>query len=82
MKKNRERVKPADADGLDPFFSVKAIAWAWDCSPQLVRRIFEKVPGVLRIPGPDRGGRKYHTIRIPRSIYGAAVSKMRREGRL
>jgi hypothetical protein len=51
-------------------YSVAQIAELWGLSPDAVRKIFEREPGVLVIgnDGSTRGKRGYHTLRIPESV--------------
>ena len=50
-------------------YSVPEIAETWNLSPDVVRKLFEREPGVL-ILGNDggRGKRGYHTLRVPESV--------------
>lgn len=58
----------ADLTDLEPHFTVEAIAEQLSLSPEMVRRMFEHVPGVVRIVRHQRGKRRYITIRVPRSV--------------
>jgi hypothetical protein len=50
-------------------FSVAEIAATWNLSREVIRRIFEKEPGVLVIGNDStRCKRGYHTLRIPESV--------------
>ncbi len=50
-------------------YSVLEIAETWNLSPEVIRRIFEKEPGVLVIGNDStRSRRGYHTLRIPESV--------------
>ena len=50
-------------------YSVPEVAEAWNLSRAVVRKLFEREPGVL-VLGNDggRGKRGYHTLRIPESV--------------
>jgi len=50
-------------------YSVPEVAEAWNLSRDVVRKLFEREPGVL-VLGNDggRGKRGYHTLRIPESV--------------
>ena len=50
-------------------YSVAEIAEMWKLSPDVVRKLFEREPGVL-IVGSDgsRSKRRYHTLRISESV--------------
>jgi hypothetical protein len=50
-------------------YAVADIAELWSLSPDVVRKLFEREPGVLVIgdPGPH-GKRRYTTLRIPGSV--------------
>jgi hypothetical protein len=52
---------------LEVHYSVQQIADAWQVSIDLVRDIFSKEEGVLRL-STDRGVRGYVTLRIPESV--------------
>jgi hypothetical protein len=48
---------------------VLEIAETWNLSPEVIRKMFEKEPGVLVIGnGSTRSKRGYHTLRIPESV--------------
>jgi len=54
---------------LERHYAVSEVADMLKLSPDLVRKIFEREPGVLNI-GNDRSRskRRYHTLRIPESV--------------
>jgi len=56
-------------DFASKHFTPAEIGELWGLSPDTVRRLFEKEPGVLLI-GDDsrRGKRRYLTMRIPASV--------------
>lgn len=61
-------------------YSVAQVAKLWNISPDLVRKIFEKEPGVLAI-GRDRstrGSRRYLTLRIPESVLSRVHRRLSR----
>ncbi len=50
-------------------FTVEEVAAAWNLSPDKVRRIFQREPGVLVLENPGvYGKRRYRTLRIPESV--------------
>jgi len=53
----------------EPHYTVAEITKVWKLSPDVVRKIFEREPGVL-VLGNDgsRAKRGYHTLRIPESV--------------
>ena len=62
---------------LEPHYSVQVLAELWRLDESTIRRIFEDVPGVLRI-GTERrrgGKRDYVTLRIPASIASREYQK-------
>lgn len=66
------KIKPA-ANGNRQFeekhYSATELATTWGLSVDLIRRMFEPEPGVLKIGDPKpRTGRKYVTLRIPESV--------------
>lgn len=58
----------ADLTDLEPHFTVETIAKQLSLSREMVRRIFNDVPGVVRIVRHQRGKRRYITLRVPRSV--------------
>jgi hypothetical protein len=53
----------------DRHYSVKEIAELWSLSPDVVRRLFEREPGVLVLGDFDSPyKRRYRTLRIPQSV--------------
>jgi hypothetical protein len=62
---------------LEPHYSVQVLAELWRLDESTIRRMFEDVPGVLRI-GTERrrgGKREYVTLRIPASIASREYQK-------
>ena len=55
---------------LEPHYSVQVLAELWRLDESTIRRMFEDVPGVLRIGTKRHHGSKrdYFTLRIPASI--------------
>lgn len=50
-------------------YSVGEIGEMWNLSPDVVRKLFEREPGVLVIGDfHSRGKRRYTTLRIPQSV--------------
>lgn len=50
-------------------YSVAEISELWNLSPDVIRRLFEREPGVLVIGGHgSRSKRRYTTLRIPQSV--------------
>jgi len=50
-------------------YAVAEVAELWSISKQVVRKLFEREPGVMVIGGtPPRGKRRYRTLRIPQSV--------------
>jgi hypothetical protein len=62
------------AEGLsETHYSVKQIAGFWGVSEDLVRRLFENEPGVLKI-----GKKKYFTLRIPEEVLNRVYLRLRK----
>ncbi len=60
----QENVVPAERH-----YAVIEVAEMWHLSPDKVREIFEREPGVLVIGDPNpRHKRRYRTLRIPQSV--------------
>ncbi len=54
---------------FEPHYSVYQVAQAWGLGTDLIRRIFEHEPGVVKIVSPERmHKRRYTTLRIPQSV--------------
>jgi hypothetical protein len=68
----RDRHSPAPPPEEPPFaerhFSVAEIAARWNLSPDAVRRLFAREPGVLVLGNPASSHRRYMTLRIPQSV--------------
>ena len=66
--------EPADpkemSSALEPHYSVQVLAELWRLDESTIRRIFEDVPGVLKLGNEKRrsGKREYYTLRIPASV--------------
>lgn len=61
-------------------FDVAEIAQRWNLSPDTIRRLFEKEPGVLVLGATRmRGGkRRYLTLRIPESVVARVHRRLSR----
>ena len=61
---------PAEAAFAERHYTVAEIAAMWRLSPDAVRRLFEREPGVLvlRQNEPRYAKRRYITLRIPASV--------------
>lgn len=54
---------------MERHFCVGEIAEKWSLSPDVVRKVFEREPGVLVIGDhSSRSKRRYLTLRIPESV--------------
>ncbi len=52
-----------------PHFTPSELAEMWGMHPSTVRRLFEAVPGVLKLSvSGSRGSRRYVSLRIPESV--------------
>ena len=61
--------QPPQARFQERHYVVAEIAELWSLSPDVVRRIFEREPGVLVLGDHgSRSKRRYHTLRIPESV--------------
>ena len=65
---------------LERHYSIQEVAEAWNLSPDCIRKIFEKEPGVLVIAktAPRRGKRSYTTLRIPDTVFNRVHKRMSR----
>ena len=57
----------------EPHYTPMELGERWNLSPQMIRKIFEREPGVLKLgePSPKVGKklkRTYSTLRIPYSV--------------
>lgn len=76
MRERQQSAGPAAAPAVSPVafaerhYIVAEISQMWQLSPDSVRRLFEREPGVLVIGGDmtKRGARRYRTLRIPESV--------------
>ncbi len=56
-------------DAFERHFSVKELAGIWGLDESTVRRLFQDVPGVLKIGKTGRRGKRgYMSLRIPESV--------------
>ena len=61
--------QPPQARFQERHYAVAEIAELWSLSPDVVRRIFEREPGVLVLGDHgSRSKRRYTTLRIPQSV--------------
>ena len=69
---------------IEKHFTVKEVAESWGIGENTVRRLFEDMPGVLRISQPTVMKRKRAprvTLRIPASLLDRAHQQWSRGGR-
>jgi hypothetical protein len=61
-------------------YSVSEVASLWGLSDDLVRKLFEKEPGVLAIgdSGPRIRKRRYTTLRIPEDVVARVHRRLSR----
>ena len=59
-------------------YTVDQVAEILNVSSELTRKLFEREPGVLVIPGDGgRGKRRYRTMRIPQSVVERVYRRLR-----
>jgi hypothetical protein len=70
MKQEFFAVPPFEVSPLiqERHYTVREIAEAWNMSENLVRRLFEKEPGVVIFKKDRPHKRTYKTMRIPESV--------------
>jgi hypothetical protein len=75
------RLKTADADAqpLERHYTAQEIADAWGLDASTVRRIFQELPGVLKLGKAARrdGKRDYQVLRIPESVVRQVYNERR-----
>jgi hypothetical protein len=61
---------PDASRATERHYSVAEVAKMWTVSPDMVRRLFQREPGVLVFGDarPKYGRRRYLTLRIPESV--------------
>ena len=71
--------EPAQAPFQERHFAVAEIAELWNLSSDVVRKVFEREPGVLVVPPrtAPRGKRRYTTLRIPQSVVERVHRRLR-----
>jgi hypothetical protein len=75
MRERQSTSTAPDASGLpsgdfaERHYTVGQIAELWDLSPDVIRKLFEREPGVLVIGGQgSRSKRRYTILRLPQSV--------------
>lgn len=69
---SNESANTTESVALDRHYSVAEVAELWNVSRDTVRRIFQDLPGVLKIGhGETKHKRKYVTLSIPERIVKA-----------
>ncbi|HXJ93079.1 MAG TPA: hypothetical protein VMT20_09380 [Terriglobia bacterium] len=59
-------------------YSVAEIGELWNLSPDAVRKLFKREPGVIVIGDPaPRGKRPYRTLRLPQSVVERVHRRLR-----
>ena len=68
----------SEAACLEPHLCVAEIADRWGLSPDAVRKLFEREPGVIVLGGSRAGKRRYTTLRIPLSVVERVHRRLQR----
>ena len=84
MRERQQATGPALAPAVSPagfaerHLTVEDVAGLWNLSPDSVRRLFEREPGVLVLVSPREFGskRRYRTLRIPESVAERVYRRM------
>lgn len=53
---------------FEPHHSIRFYAEKWNSSDDTVRRMFQDLPGVMKLGEPKRGKRTRSELRIPESV--------------
>lgn len=61
---------------LEQHYTPLQLAAAWKLSPDSVRKMMEKEPGVLVLRNDRRGVRRRHMLRIPASVADRVLRRM------
>lgn len=61
---------------MERHFKLKEIAEMWAISPERVRLLFMREPGVIRMRSTHAGKRKYTLYRIPESVLHRVRARM------
>ena len=71
----RKSGKESPVDG--GLYSVQQLAREWGLSPDTVRKLFQDEPGVMKLEGKSKKGRKPYTIlRIPQNVVERVKRRM------
>jgi len=64
-------------------YTVRQIAEQWQLNDDMVRKIFEREPGVIAIGEPRSSGRKrrYVTLRVPMAVLERVYSRLQKGAR-
>ena len=84
MRERQQAANPAASLAVSPqgfaerHLTVEDVAGLWNLSPDSVRRLFEREPGVLVLMSPRGYGsrRRYRTLRIPESVVERVYRRM------
>jgi hypothetical protein len=84
LRERQQAAGPAAAPAVSPMgfaerhYTVAEISQMWQLSPDSVRRLFEREPGVLALGGDHSAGhkRRYATLRVPESVVGRVYRRM------
>jgi len=76
MRERQQATNPAAVPAVSPggfaerHYTVAEISQMWQLSPDSVRRLFEREPGVLALGSDHSTGykRRYTTLRVPESV--------------
>ena len=61
-------IQMSDESTTERHFTPESLAELWALSPDSIRRLFEKEPGVLVVTRNGNRTRRYRTLRIPQSV--------------
>jgi hypothetical protein len=66
----------AEASTMERHFTPEQLGEVWMLSPDTIRRLFEREPGVLVVARPGKRARRYRTLRIPESVAARVHRRM------
>ncbi len=77
-------MKETGGKALERHYTVKEVAEMWSMSPQSVKRLFDREPGVIAFTANNThpGSREKWTLRIPQSVLERVHAGLQKRSRV
>jgi hypothetical protein len=67
---------PSTAPETEELYTIRECALKMKTSDTYARRLFEHEPGVIHLSRGTKGKRRYHVLRVPRSVFERKMAEL------